>query len=243
MTLTVADPGSESGADPKAGAQRSQRRRGVAVELGLWLRSPLARRVLAVNLIAILIPIGGLSYLGVYEEELYAAQLQDLSNDAATIADALGTAAAASEDALDEGFVTLALRRLTPPDQRARFYDASRALVADTRRLSGPYGLILVEPLPALSAPTLWDRAIDAAGRFFAPPAIPRRSATEAEGAPATVLSALDGDPMAALYDPAPLSAAAPVRRYRQVLGAVLLTSDTDAIARATTAARTKVLA
>ena len=76
-------------APPRRGAKRRLGR--LAAEARLWLRSPLARRVLAVNLIAILIPIGGLSYLGVYQDELYAVRLSDLSADASTIADALGT--------------------------------------------------------------------------------------------------------------------------------------------------------
>jgi len=164
-------------AAPAAAPQRRPiaRLRSLRAEARLWLRSPLARKVLAVNLIAVLIPIGGLSYLSVYQDELYAARLLDVAADAATIADALGTAAAVDEDALTERFATLALRRLAPAAQRARFFDQTGALIADTRRLTGPYGRITVAPLPALAPPSAWDRFVDFAGAIFAPP--PRRAA------------------------------------------------------------------
>jgi len=55
--------------------------------------SPLTRRILAVNLIALLIPVGGLFYVGPYRDSLIDAELESLRSQGEMIAGAIGESA------------------------------------------------------------------------------------------------------------------------------------------------------
>ena len=55
--------------------------------------SPITRRILAINMVALLIPIGGLLYLGPYRDGLVDSELEALRLQADTFAGAIGEGA------------------------------------------------------------------------------------------------------------------------------------------------------
>ena len=55
--------------------------------------SPLTRRILAVNVVALLIPIGGLLYVGPYRDSLIDGDLESLRSQGEMIAGAIGESA------------------------------------------------------------------------------------------------------------------------------------------------------
>ncbi|MCR6629060.1 MAG: sensor N-terminal transmembrane domain-containing protein [Magnetospirillum sp.] len=105
------------------------------------LRSPLTRRILAVNLIAPVILVAGLFYMDRYKQGLIQSELVGLTTQAEMVAGAVGEGAV-SEQAL--GFLELnpelaqqMVRRLAEPAQvRARLFDAVGDLAADSASCS-----------------------------------------------------------------------------------------------------------
>lgn len=100
------------------------------------LRARLSRigvRLLLFNVLAAIMPVAGILYLDVYEQELLAAQERAMVHQARLVAAALSSPRGlASFDAS----ATALLTRLEPGDARIRVYDASRRLVADSTRLA-----------------------------------------------------------------------------------------------------------
>lgn len=90
-------------------------------------------RLLLFNVLAAIMPVAGILYLDVYEQELLAAQERAMVAQARLVAAALSSSGNVS--ALGGSAVAL-LARLTPGDARVRVYDATRRLVGDSARLS-----------------------------------------------------------------------------------------------------------
>lgn len=100
------------------------------------LRARLSRigvRLLLFNVLAVIMPVAGILYLDVYEQELLAAQERAMVAQARLVAAALSPAG--DLPAFDATAVAL-LARLTPGDARVRVYDGTRRLVADSARLA-----------------------------------------------------------------------------------------------------------
>jgi two-component system, OmpR family, sensor histidine kinase ChvG len=211
------------------------------------LASPLTRRILAVNLLAPVILVIGLLYLDHYKQGLIQAELAGMGTQAEMVAGAVGEGAV-SEQAL--GFLELnrdmaqqMVRRLAEPAQvRARLFGTVGELVADSRFVIGAKSKVQVEELPppkghgwraelqaALERVITW-MPVDDSLPFYQEYAQQR-----AEDYPEAV-SALSGRTGWAvrnrknggLY----LSVAVPVQRYKQVVGALMLTADGIGIAR-----------
>ena len=121
------------------------------------LRARLSRigvRLLLFNVLAVVMPVAGILYLDVYENELLASQERAMVQQARLVAAALstpasGTVAIATSSpgvpaaALAKPGVTFdvetargLLMRLAPGDARIRIYDIARIVVADSARLS-----------------------------------------------------------------------------------------------------------
>jgi two-component system, OmpR family, sensor histidine kinase ChvG len=213
----------------------------------LRLLSPLTWRILAVNVLALALLGGGFLYLGKYEASLIRQQVESLRTQGEIFAAALGEGAVL--DSADEGEMLLPdlarqmMRRLVAPTRtRARLFDVQGNLIADSRVLRGPGGAIEVTELP----PPDNESAIGkAAGEIFGwvvrllprskryPPYHERYAARASDyGEVEHALSGETGERLRS--DPAMgglvLSVAIPVQRYKQVLGALMLSTGSDEI-------------
>src|SRR3984893_5954955 len=108
-----------------------------------WTVSPLTRRILAVNVLALALLAGGFLSLGKYQASLIGQQIEALKTQGEVFAAALGEGAVL--DSVDEGEVLLPdlarqmMRRLVEPTRtRARLFDVKGDIIADSRVLRGP---------------------------------------------------------------------------------------------------------
>jgi len=222
--------------------------------------SPLTRRILAVNVLALGLLGLGLLYLGEYEQSLVAAQLDALRTQGQIFAAALGEGAVI--DSLGEGETLIPelgrqmMRRLVEPTHtRARLFDSEGKLIADSRVLRGPGGVVQIKELPPpggdngplrRAAAWLYDSITSVLpGQQHYPPY--REPLTQTAADYAEVQRALAGDVSDAVRSDRDsgglvLSAAVPVQRYKQVLGAVMLSSDSSEIEQAVRSVRFQIL-
>ena len=156
------------GAGPK---ERPVRRRGV---------SPLTLRILAVNVLALLVLLAGLLYLGRYQDRLIQAETEALATEARIFASALGEGAVnriltapspTGASTTDEGGERFELapelarpmvRRLAEATAtRTRLYDIDGHMLSDSRVLVGSQGRIEIRELPTPPAGDPVSRAIN----------------------------------------------------------------------------------
>jgi len=122
-----------------------------------WPISPLTRRILAVNVLALALLAGGFLYLGKYQASLVSQQIEALKMQGEVFAAALGEGAVL--DSVDEGEILLPdlarqmMRRLVEPTRaRARLFDIKGDVIADSHVLRGPGDSVQVLELPAPDA-------------------------------------------------------------------------------------------
>jgi two-component system, OmpR family, sensor histidine kinase ChvG len=207
--------------------------------------SPLTRRILAVNIIALAILGVGLLQLGDYQRSLVEAQLAALKTQARVLAAALGESAVSDTGGgvvLIQDFSRQMIRRLVEPTRdRARLFDPEGRLVIDTRALQA-LGGVQISELPPPGSSNVFGRGAVAVYRFVER-LLPQRY-PNAEDLPIDqpgnypeVKLALDGDIADAVRRTADnglvLSVAVPIQHYRQVLGALLLSSDNGEVEEA----------
>ncbi|MCJ9428305.1 stimulus-sensing domain-containing protein [Kordiimonas marina] len=211
--------------------------------------SPLMIRIMAINAIALLILVGGVLYLNQFRQNLIHARVEELTVQAEIIAGALGEAAAGGPEATEIDLAParqIITRLVGPTDNRARLFANDGRMIADSRFLAGDKRLI-EEELPRLdSEPSLRDdisetlhRFLDSISRKIDAPENVDRPGMRAEDF-IEVQSALAGALSVQLRKREDgklvINIAAPVQRFRRVLGALLLTAQTediDAIVRA----------
>ena len=204
--------------------------------------SPITRRILAVNVLALAILVAGLLYLGKYRQNLIDAELAALHIQAEMFAAALGEGAVAAEAPSGQqflpGIARQMVRRLAVTTRtRARLFDAGGALIADSRTLVGPGGAVQVEELPppdsgkdwANVALKIYDRVVNwLPGTGEVPPY--QEKPVQRAGDYAEVVRALGGDAARTVgavgHGDLVLIAAVPVQRYKQVLGALMMSRD-----------------
>ncbi len=205
-----------------------------------WL-SPITRRILLLNILALIIPVIGLLYLPTYRDSLVAAELDLLQSEATLFAGALSAGGivttAGGVERLDAETVRQTLRRLVLASHtRARLFAPTGALIADSQRLPGFLGEIEVYPLPPIGpganpiklwAAHVYDWLFEHLPSYRSLPAY-TESVLPNAGDYWEVPKALAGDSARFVRDGGNgimiLSAAVPVQRYRQVLGALFLT-------------------
>ncbi len=100
--------------------------------------SPLALRILVVNSLALFILLGGVLYMSGYEKRLVSSELDLLKIEARLFANALGEGAVIinldENQVLSPELARQMVRSLVEvSDNRTRLFDASGALVADSR--------------------------------------------------------------------------------------------------------------
>src|SRR5579872_1557571 len=206
---------------------------------GRRIISPLTRRIIAVNLIPVALLAVGFLYLGKFESSLIGQQIESLKTQGEIFAAALGEGAVL--ESADEGQVLLPdlarqmMRRLVEPTRtRARLFDLEGKSVADSRFLRGPGDAIQVTELPPLDDDGLIGRLAERVYRWVTG-LMPQRGGYppyhEVAGGTAEnypeVMQALHGESASAVRsDPQGglvISVAVPLQRYKEVLGAVLL--------------------
>lgn len=220
--------------------------------------SPLTRRILAVNVLALAILVAGLLYLGEYRRSLIETKLESLRIQAELFAAAIGEGAVTPDQGsgqdLHREIVRQMVRRLVETtDNRARLFALDGRLLADSRLLLGPGGMVQIEELPppedgeglAGAVFDLYDRLMAwLTGSDPLPPyrENPRQRAGDYEEA----AQALTGEGMAAVRSLSRggmiLSVAVPVQRYKQVLGALMLSKGSRDIDEALLQMRVDIL-
>jgi len=218
--------------------------------------SPLTRRILFVNMLALAIPVAGLLYLDDYRNNLLDAEFAALKREGSVIAGALASATVEEvKEATGEEEDELPVETLAPEQvrmilsrlvdathTRARVFDRDGMLIADTRNLYGS-GLIETEPLPppqqisrgAALLNAVYDRVVGLfPRRKDLPPYVetPAQVADDYEEVP----RAQRGEVATALRridrDYLMFGVGQPIQRFRQVLGVLYLTADSRDIER-----------
>jgi two-component system, OmpR family, sensor histidine kinase ChvG len=255
MASDIATATAEKSAAAPAPAAAASRR---PSDRRFWL-SPLTRRILAVNVLAIALLGFGFLYLGEYQQNLIATEVEALKTQGQIFAAALGEGAvidvAGEGEALIPELGSDMMRRLVEPTHtRARLFDDKGALVGDTRVLRGPGGSVQVVELPPPEDEGLLHRI---AGAIYdvvmgsMPWQGDYRPYHEREQQSAAdypeVGRALAGDAATAVREDREnggllLTAAVPVQRYKQVLGAVMLSKGSGEIEQAVRAVRLEIL-
>jgi two-component system sensor histidine kinase ChvG len=210
------------------------------------LLSPITRRILIVNALALGLLAVGILYLGEYRRSLIKAELDSLTTYAEMFGAALAEGAVAVDTPGSERFVASSARQILyrlveTSHVRARLFSADGSLLIDSRRLGGPNGTIQREELepPGDEGPisgALFDLYYGLLywlpGREDMPPYIetPLQHAIHYD----EVMAALQGERARMLRAKAPgrmvLSVAVPVQRYKHVLGAVMLSKGSEDI-------------
>jgi two-component system, OmpR family, sensor histidine kinase ChvG len=210
------------------------------------------------NVLALAIPVAGLLYLDEYRSSLVQQQFDLLRTEGELFSGALAasgvvTGPAGEEQLLPETTRSTVRRLVDISKNRARLFDATGVLIADSARLVGPSGQFEIEMLPPPDSDTLITRMVRR-GYDWVTGLLPQRKplplyrerAEQAAGDYPEVLQALAGEPANALrvdrYGALVLSVAVPVQRYRQVLGAVMLTAGGEAIDTAVRDVRFSIL-
>lgn len=210
--------------------------------------SPLTRRILFLNMVPLLLLAASVLYLDDFRRGLIAAEMESLTTQGRIIAAALGEAAVSiaesddeeADDRLAPDASRQVLRRLVEPARlRARLYDYDGTMLADTRMLgSGSFAVDIDILLPPGTPPNVLQQALDTAIDLLTGgigpadldlPLYRERAQTNARDYEEAV-AALGGETGSVIRRDGgghlSISVAVPVQRFRQVLGALQLTSD-----------------
>ena len=209
-------------------------------------RSPLTRRILALNVLTLVIPIVGLLHLDQYRQSLIHTAHDALRTQGRAFSTSLGSTAAITSQEGEERLlpdITRSLMRVlfSGTGIRARIFAPSGELIADSFLLGGPSGQVQVVELPPPDAGSplgVLGRVYDSATNWLPGMGdLPRyrEAATQRAADYEEVEQALLGDSPGLVRVTEEgrlvLSIAVPVQRYRQVLGALLLTREGTDIA------------
>jgi two-component system, OmpR family, sensor histidine kinase ChvG len=212
----------------------------------LWA-SPITRRILLLNVVALAIPVIGLLYLPTYRDSLIQSELELLTTEGELFSGALAESGVITDpdgsERLQPDTSRQTIRRLVDVSKtRARLFMPNGTLIADSFLLSGPGGILLIEPLPppeppegpvlrALGGAYDWLLNQLPASELYPPYG---ESAIQVADDYKEVGQALAGDIGTYVRSGADgslvLSVAVPVQRYRQVLGALFLTKTGKSI-------------
>ncbi|MEQ8355649.1 MAG: stimulus-sensing domain-containing protein [Kiloniellaceae bacterium] len=203
-------------------------------------RSPLTRRILTINVLVLLIPVLGLMHLDQYRNSLIAAELDSLRIQGRAFSLSLGSTAVVATQVGDERLlpeVTRNLMRVLLVDTgvRARIFARSGEILADSFVLGGPGGKVQIQALPPESdgglsllrrlfdATSLWLPGKDDFPLYAEAREQKARDYDEVTGA---LAGQSPGRVRVDRQGRLVLSVAVPVQRYRQVLGALMLSKD-----------------
>lgn len=218
--------------------------------------SRLTIRILAINLLSVAILFIGVLYLDRYQNSLIRGELDALDRQAEVMARAVAELAVEPDATVDPGLVAERVKRIVRRlsgvlASRIRIYGAEGRLIADSRMLTGPGGTVRIQPLPPPEpdplqrfANRLYERVVNW---------LPRRSElpvwSEATGPESlfkdvqlalggTIVRKVRATESGGLF----LSVAVPVQRYKQVLGALMLSVEGEDIDTAVREVRFEIL-
>jgi two-component system sensor histidine kinase ChvG len=224
---------------------------------GLASRS-LTRRILSINLIVLLVPVGGFFFLDEYQTSLIEAEIGTLRVQGEAFAGALGAGAVANVpgtgQVIEPAEAGQMLRRLVAPTtSRARLFSTSGDLIADTRFLRAPRGVVRIEELPPpdeVTPMTGWftqrvDRILNWIPGWHELPPYQEAALQKASDYDEVVAALTTGTATAVRRHATGglvVSVAVPVQRYKQVVGALMLSDGSAGIENAMRAVRIDVL-
>jgi two-component system sensor histidine kinase ChvG len=206
--------------------------------------SPLMFRIMAVNVLALAMLVGGLLYLDQFRSNLINSRTKELTIQAQIIAGALGEAATGDAETAE---INLRLARqilarlVVPAEIRGRLFGIEGKLLSDSRNLAG-HGTIRVAKLSSkmgFSEMVGWiqTRFSNLIDLVMQKPKLPvyREKYIQRAHDYKEVQKALQGDSGFRLRSSAEqnnliISVAVPVQRFKRVLGALMLTTDTAGI-------------
>ncbi len=219
---------------------------------------PIMRRILAINTMALIILVAGILYLGEYRENLIDTELESLRSQAEMFAAALGEGAVGGETPLNQDLVRetsnrIVVRMVESTHIRARLFHTSGMIVADSRKLASAGREVEVRVLPPPNeGPGLLRAAFNMYDRFI------KRLPGQGKLIPYVenpiqhgrhypeVIAAFQGETAFAVRalgrDHLMLSVAVPVQRYKQVLGALMVTKPSHSIDEALYEVRVEII-
>ena len=203
--------------------------------------SSLTLRILAPNVLALGILVGGVLFLDQYRDGLIEAKVAALQTEAEIIAGAVGESAlvgAPESPEIDQAMAARMIRRLVVPgDTRARLFDAEGRLIADSRTLAAAGRDVQLKYLPPLDVGKLFTAFFERVYDWILPrlpesesfPVYRERPEQRAQDY-AEARGALRGEVGGAVRQgddgSLVLSVAVPVQELHRVFGALMLTSD-----------------
>jgi len=219
--------------------------------------SRLTVRILAINLLSILILFVGVLYLDRYQNSLIRGELDALQRQAEVVARAVAELGVETdlevEGLLSPELVQRITRRLSVVlASRIRVYESSGRLIADSSVLAGPGGTVQVAPLPPPQADDFATRMLlDAYNHIVN--WLPSRSGMprwENEAGYSVlheeVELAIGGTGARAVHATEQgglvLSVAVPLQRYKKILGALLLSVEGTEIDKSVREVRIEIL-
>ncbi len=203
-------------------------------------RSPLVRRILTINVLVLAIPVLGLMHLDQYRNSLIAAEIDSLRIQARAFSLSLGSTAVVATQVGDERLlpeVTRNLMRVLLVDTgvRARIFARSGEILADSFVLGGPGEQVQIQALPPdregglgllrrlLNIATQWLPGKDSFPLYRE---AREQKATDYQEVAGALAGQSPGMVRLDRQGRLVLSVAVPVQRYRQVLGALMLSKD-----------------
>ena len=212
-------------------------------------RSSLSRNIVLSNVLVLIIPVFGLLHLEQYRLSLVAAEIEAMGTQARAFSLSIGSAAVVAGRVGDERLVpdltrTLMQGMLKNIGVRARIFSPDGHLLGDSLSLPGAMPFVQMTPLPDSGLEAVLDRLTSGVGRVLN--WLPggdkgwepyREASIQNARHYSEVMVALSGDALAGMvrqdiFGRPVLSVAVPIRRYRQVLGALMLSRDAENITR-----------
>ncbi len=201
--------------------------------------SPLTIRIMAINIIALAMLFAGILYLDEFRDSWINRRVDNLTTQADIISGAIGESASGNTENSEiqiEQSRQIIERLMGATNNRARLYDLHGTLLVDSRFMTKDRGIYSV-PLPPPERSdgikeiflTWMNGALD---KLSSSPQYPpyKENPNLTALDYAEVVSALSGEGKTLISsspDGAIISVAVPVQRFRRVLGAILLTTDT----------------
>ncbi|MGY8985850.1 MAG: stimulus-sensing domain-containing protein [Sphingomonadales bacterium] len=217
--------------------------------------SPLMRRIMAVNVIALVTLVGGIFYLNQFQESLLEGRIETLETQTQIIAGALGESASTGPESQTINIIPaqqIIARLIGPTNKRARLFSVSGKLIADSRLMALGRDIYVV-PLPDIDEKLSFkDKMISWTNgfldRFSSQKKLPLyleksiQTASDFEEL-SYAFEGLTKNRVRALREGGKIiTIAVPVQRFRRVLGVLLISEEVSDIDQLVQSERLNIL-